>query len=182
MNVEDGIFDWTSLGRASPLLYVSLVESTCCRDNRFALFGCHGGCLVMFCTFTSLCCCVFLETSLEFLSCVVSSLLDTLPVVSSCDLPEIDGSWTSLPWGLSSVADGDKDLSTSAVAVALCAIIFCRTSRIFSCRMFLLGNTSECCVWNAAVAWPKIEKKHNCQFSSHKWFLPPTRWLCFQPC
>jgi len=33
------------------------------------------------------------------------------------------------------------------------AIIFCRTSRIFSCKHTLLGKTSTCLVWNEAVAW-----------------------------
>ena len=33
------------------------------------------------------------------------------------------------------------------------AIIFCLTSRIFSCRQTLFGNISTCLLWNDAVAW-----------------------------
>jgi len=33
-----------------------------------------------------------------------------------------------------------------------CAIIFCRTSRIFSCRQLFVGKTSTYLDWNAAVA------------------------------
>lgn len=35
--------------------------------------------------------------------------------------------------------------------VAVC-MIFCRTSRIFSCRHSLVGKMSEYLVWKAAVA------------------------------
>ena len=33
------------------------------------------------------------------------------------------------------------------------AIIFCLTSRIFSCKHNFVGKTSECFAWNVEVAW-----------------------------
>lgn len=38
------------------------------------------------------------------------------------------------------------------------AIIFWRTSRIFSCRHTLVGNASQWSNWNAVVAWKEGRK------------------------
>ncbi len=89
---------------------------------------------------------------------------------SSVALPLSSASEFSLAAGLDGPgveAETELPLATPPTISELPAVcmIFCLTSRIFSCRHTLLGNVSEWRAWKAAVACAVPERKKICKLS-----------------